>query len=91
METVMERVIQQFSLEKGRPEEFIRSEWINLVGERNATYAQPLSLHKNSRLYVAVSNPVVKQEMHFHKKIILRRLKKLPGCSEIRDIVFRAG
>ncbi|MBH52842.1 MAG: hypothetical protein CMI18_00650 [Opitutaceae bacterium] len=91
LDAVMEKVIQQFSLEERRPEELIRAEWIQLVGERNATYAQPLSLHKNVRLYVAVSNPVIKQELQFHKKIILKGLKRIPGCSEIREIIFRAG
>jgi len=91
LEVVMNQVIQRFSLEGTRPEELIHAEWIHLVGERNAEFSQPLSLHKNVRLYVAVSNPVIKQEFQFHKKIILERLKRIPGCSEIREIIFRSG
>lgn len=91
LDAVMDRVIQRFGISNERPEEAIRAEWVNLVGERNAEQAQPLQLYRNYRLYVAVNNPVIKQELQFHKKIILNRLKQIPGCESVREIVFRAG
>ena len=91
LDAVMDKVIQRFKIGTTQPEEIIRSEWISLVGENNANYANPWRLDRGWRLYVLVSNPVVKQEMQFRKKLILARLNKLPGCDGIREIVFRAG
>ena len=88
---VMDQIIHRFQVEETRIEELIASEWPSLVGEKNAVYSQPLRLDRGQRLYIAVSNPVIKQEMQFRKKVILQRLHKIPGCEGISLLVFRAG
>ncbi len=91
LDAVMDQVIQKFHLGGSRPEEAIAAEWHAIVGDKNAQHANPWRLDRNRRLYIQVSNPVVKQEMQFHKKLILSRLNKIPGCEEIRELIFRAG
>ncbi|MCZ6675574.1 MAG: DUF721 domain-containing protein [Verrucomicrobia bacterium] len=91
MDAVMDRVIQRYQIIETRPEEAIRANWTSLVGEYNAKHAHPWRLDRSRRLYVMVSNPVVKQEMQFHKKMILTRLTKIEGCEGIRELIFRAG
>ena len=91
LETVMDKLVQRFKIESTRPEETIAHEWISIVGESNAKHANPWRLDRGRTLYVHVNNPVVKQEMQFGKKTLLNRLNKLPGCSDIREIIFRAG
>ena len=91
MDAVMDQVIQKFKIITTQPEEIIAAEWISLVGEHNAKHANPWRLDRNGRLFVMVNNPVVKQEMLFHKKLLLTRINELPGCQGIYQIVFRAG
>ena len=91
METVMDQVIREYQLNTTKPEEAILAEWQSLVGERNAGHTRPWKLDRANRLFVAVSNPVVKQELQFHRKLILERIRKLPGCSGVRQLIFRAG
>ncbi|MDA0347955.1 MAG: DUF721 domain-containing protein [Verrucomicrobia bacterium] len=91
LDSVMDRVIQKFQITESRPEEAILADWTSIVGDRNASHSHPHRLDHGFRLYVLVNNPVVKQEMQFHKKMILARLTNIPGCEGIREIIFRAG
>lgn len=91
MGKVMDAVIRQYEIDAAKPEEAILAEWPHLVGEHNARHTRPWKLDRSNRLFVAVSNPVVKQELQFHKKLILERIGRLPGCGKIRQIIFRAG
>ena len=34
---------------------------------------------------------VVRQELLFHKKLVLSRVRAIPACNHIQDIVFRSG
>jgi hypothetical protein len=91
LNAVMDRVIERFHISEVRPEEAILADWTSIVGDRNASHSHPHRLEHGFRLYVLVNNPVVKQEMQFHKKMIKTRLNKIPGCEGIREIIFRAG
>ena len=91
MEAVMEGVIQRFQINSCRPEEIIQSHWQQIVGEKNAKQSYPVRLDKKNYLTIAVSNPVIKQEMQFHRRMILSRLRGLSGCEGIQSIHFRAG
>ncbi len=72
-------------------EEQIAKEWETIIGSANAAYARPLRVESKSRLFVAVSNNVIRQELFFHRKLILERVRNLPGCSTIREVVLRTG
>ena len=87
----MDSVIQRFQIEETRPEEAIIAQWPAIVGHKNAQFAHPHRLDRGYRLFVLISNPVIKQEMQFHKKLILNRLSRVPGCENVREIIFRAG
>ena len=91
LESVMDKVIMRFQIEEGRPEEAIMAQWTSIVGNKNAKFAHPHRLDRGYRLFVLVNNPVVKQEMQFHKKLILKRLSQVPWCEGIRELVFRSG
>jgi len=42
-------------------------------------------------LLVLVSHAVVRNELFHHRLMILEKLRKLPGCAEIRGLTLRAG
>ena len=52
MDAVMDEVIQKYRIGSSHPEEVIASEWVNLVGEKNARHANPLRLDRNNRLFI---------------------------------------
>ncbi len=91
LDEVMDRIIERFQIQDTRPEEVIAAHWIAIVGNRYSQYSYPVRLDRGKRLFVAVSNSIVKQEMWFHRKQILQRLKLIHHGVEIRDIVLRAG
>lgn len=91
MGSLVEVLVQRFSIGRERPEQVIMANWRELVGESNANRCAPERIDSEGRLVVAVANPVLRRELHFSREKIVRKLRLLKGCSEIRDIEFRAG
>ncbi|MBC9888910.1 MAG: DUF721 domain-containing protein [Opitutae bacterium] len=91
LDTIMDRLIVRFQIQGARPEETIAAHWMTIVGERFAQHSFPVRLDRGTRLFVAVSNSVVRQEMWFRRKEILERLKIILKGTEIREIVLRSG
>jgi hypothetical protein len=91
MDSLLEVLVQRFSIGRERPEQVIMANWRELVGERNASRCAPERIDSERRLIVAVANPILRRELHFARATIVRKLKKLKGCGDIRDIEFRAG
>lgn len=70
-------------------EHSIRDKWRELVGAANATYSHPLAVERNL-LVVLVSHAVVRNELFMHRDTILQKIRKLPGCAEIKGINLRS-
>lgn len=78
----------------GRPsaEQTLREKWADLVGTPNATYSHPVSIERGGRaLLVLVSHAVVRNELFLYRASILEKLRKIPGCSAIKELLLRAG
>ena len=71
-------------------EHSIRAQWPDLVGAANAAYSHPVVIERNL-LLVLVSHSVVRNELFLHREAIVEKLRKLPGCAQVRGIVLRAG
>lgn len=71
-------------------EHSIREKWPELVGAANAAYSHPVVIERNL-LVVLVAHSVVRNELFFHREAITEKLRKLPGCGEIRGLALRAG
>ncbi|HEY0863507.1 MAG TPA: DciA family protein [Lacunisphaera sp.] len=71
-------------------EHSIREKWAELVGVANAAYSHPLVVEKKL-LVVLVSHAVVRNELFLHKDAIVEKLRKLPGCTEIKGLALRSG
>ena len=76
----------------GRPSaaQTIRDHWVELVGAANASYSHPVTIEAG-KLLVLVSHSVVRNELFQHRQPILAKLKKLPGCESVRQLLLRAG
>lgn len=84
-------ILTRYHLGVPSAEETVRAQWPQLVGPANAGYSHPLRIERSAKLLVQVSHPVVRNELHLHRETILKRLKALPGCENIKDLIFRAG
>jgi len=73
------------------PEDAIRDAWVEIVGTPNAEYCHPLRIDRERVLLVGVSNPIIRQELLFHKAVVLQRVQAIPACAHITDVMFRAG
>ena len=68
------------------PEKTISEKWHRIVGNGFASKCAPDKLIPKGTLYIKAANAVVKQELSFEKKIILKRINKLKGCGFIKQI-----
>ncbi len=88
---LVERLLHKYRIGMATPEEAVRDAWNEIVGEANATFCHPLRIDRDRVLIVGVSNPVVRQELLFHKAVVLERIRAIPACHHIEGVVFRGG
>ncbi|HLS27909.1 MAG TPA: DUF721 domain-containing protein [Opitutales bacterium] len=88
---LVSEVLEEYRIGLPSIEETITQNWDTIVGAANAGFVDLLKIENGRRVLIAVSNPIVRQELFFHRKLILDRIRELPGCSGIRSILLRAG
>ena len=67
-----------------------KARWPEIVGAANASYSHPARIERN-QLIVLAAHSVVRNELFLHRQSILEKLKKLPGCADIKGLALRAG
>ena len=87
---LVDELLVKYRISHDSLEHSIREKWPELVGPANAAYSHPVVVERGL-LLVVCSHGVVRQELFHHRLEILARLRKLPGCAEIRGITLRAG
>jgi hypothetical protein len=87
---VIEQLMEKHQIGRDSPEHTIRSHWAELVGSANASYSHP-ALIERGRLTVLVSHAVVRNELFMHRDDIVARLRKLPGCGDVKSLNLRSG
>ena len=87
---LMEALRQEYRLGRDAPEYTLRERWREIVGAAAAGYSHPVTLERNL-LLVLVSHAVVRNELFLHRKMIVERIQKLPGCAQVRELNIRAG
>ncbi len=88
--TLIDSLLVKHRISHDSLEHSIREKWAELVGPANAAYSHPVVVERGL-LLVLVSHAVVRNELFQHRLVILEKLKKLPGCTEIRGLTLRAG
>lgn len=86
----VERIVRKWNLGELIPaEQTLIRHWKELLGPERAQRCQPVRIAGGTRLVVAVAHPVLRQELEFEKRQILRKLRALPGCESIHSIQFQ--
>jgi hypothetical protein len=88
--TLMEQLLQKHQIGRSTPEHTIREHWAEIVGPANAAYSHALAIERH-RLTVLTSHAVVRNELFHHRDEIVARIKKLPGCADVKSLNLRAG
>jgi hypothetical protein len=88
---LMESILQKHRIGRDAPEHTIRENWVQVVGGPNAAYSHPVEIDPRGRLLVLASHSVVRNELFQHRAVIVEKIRKLPGCTHVREIHVRAG
>lgn len=73
----------------GSIQSVIRENWKNIVPVTLAARCAPTELRENlSTLVVTCENAVIRQQMEFRKRAVLKKIRELPGCESVKKIVF---
>ncbi len=66
----------------------ILSNWAALLGPEYASRCQPLRLSEGNTLIISVPNATLRQQLHFQKNALLKKLQALPLCRGMQNIVL---
>lgn len=88
---LVEDLLQKFQIGRESPEQTIRDHWAELVGPANAHYSHAVQIDPRGRLTVIAGHAVVRNELFHHRQLIVERIQKLAGCSQVRELNIRAG
>lgn len=87
---LVEKILQENRIGRESPEQTIRDHWAKLVGPANAAYSHAARLERNM-LTVLAAHAVVRNELFLHRAEIVERIRKLPGCENVKALNLRAG
>ncbi|TDS52080.1 DUF721 domain-containing protein [Myroides indicus] len=88
IEDVLKLIIRENRLEEGIDNIDARNAWINLLGPGIANYTLDVVL-KREVLYVALSSPILREELSYGKQKIIRMINDDLGKEVIKDLVLR--
>ncbi|OAM88184.1 DUF721 domain-containing protein [Termitidicoccus mucosus] len=88
---LVEALLVKHQIGRDSPEQSIRSHWSEIVGPANAHYSHAAMIDVRGKLTVLASHSVVRNELFLHRKLIVEKIRKLPGCDHVRALLLRAG
>jgi hypothetical protein len=87
---LIDELLVKYRISHDSLEHSIREKWPELVGAANASYSHPVVVERGL-LVVLVSHAVVRNELFLHRQLILAKLRKLPGCADVKGLALRVG
>jgi len=91
MGDILDKILNRYKIGVESLEDRIREQWTRIVGVENAGHCHPVRIEREKTLVIAVSNPIIRQELQFNQLIILKNLKRVKSGGQIRSLVFRSG
>ena len=91
VDSLMEVLLERYEVGKIRPEQIITSRWADILGPDFAKRCSPQKIDRSGRLVVLVPNPILRRELIFDRRRIVREIQALPECGHIRDVHFIGG
>lgn len=85
---LIHQFLRQQGLEAPLNEYRLIQGWEHVMGPVIARYTKDLTI-RNQTLYVQLTSPVLRQELHMQRRELATRLNTFVGAQVITDIVFR--
>lgn len=89
--SVVEELLVKHRIGRASPEDALRERWSELVGPANASYSHAAQIDARGRVVILAAHAVVRHELFLHRQTILARIRAVPGCGHVREIIIRAG
>lgn len=85
----IEKILRSRGIFSGSAQATIRENWGKIIPASLAQRCAPIELRDGlTTLVVACENSLVRQEIEFKKRAILKKIRILHGCSNIKKIAF---
>lgn len=88
MAKVLDQLLQNLGIERRVKEHMAITHWQEAVGAKIAAVATPMRV-RDGILFVRVDSSVWRNELLFHKGLIIAKLNRLIGKSVVEDIRFQ--
>ncbi|MCB0819507.1 MAG: DUF721 domain-containing protein [Bacteroidetes bacterium] len=85
---VIDLFLHQYGLNNQYKEFKLLQSWKEIMGPMVAKRTQNLNIREGI-LYVQLDSPVLRNELHFGKKSIIKNLNEEAGFEAIKEIIFR--
>lgn len=86
---LVDTVFERYKVNQPRLEDTIMANWKNIVGEKTAHRCSPVKIMQQKRLVVFTANSIVRSELKFNQRVILKKINALPNCENIRELVLQ--
>ncbi|MBQ6704732.1 MAG: HAD-IA family hydrolase [Opitutales bacterium] len=85
----MDDILKSHGIFGGSLQSQIRENWGKIVPATLVSRCAPTELRDGfSTLVVACENAVIRQQIEFRKRTMLKRINTLPGCEKVQKIIF---
>ena len=91
LDGLMEVHFKQHGIEQTKPERALMQHWRDIMGGRFAHRCSPVKITPQGVLLIATSNASLRNEILFQKANILKKIKAIPECDNIRDVRLQSG
>ncbi|WP_430615452.1 DUF721 domain-containing protein [Flavobacterium sp. JP2137] len=88
IQDVLKVIIRGNNLEAGIDNIDVRAAWVSLLGPGIASYTTDVFL-KRETLYVALTSPVVREELSYGKEKIIRMINEELKKEVVKDLILR--
>lgn len=91
MGPLIEALLVKYQIGRHSREQTIRDHWPDIVGTANAAYSHPVRIDPRGGLLVLVSHSVVRSELMLHRAALLKKIRQLPGCDQVKTLHLAVG
>jgi hypothetical protein len=88
---LVEALLVKHQIGRDSPEQTIRAHWPEIVSPALAHHSHAAMIDARGKLTVLVPHSVVRDELFHHRKLIVEKIRQLPGCAHVRALLLRAG
>ncbi|MCB9261614.1 MAG: DUF721 domain-containing protein [Flavobacteriales bacterium] len=88
LKDLIETMFDSYELGEKMAENRIKNEWETIIGKTIARNTAKLSIHKKT-LYIEVLSAPLKNELFYHKQIIVEKVNTYIGKKIIEDIKIK--